>query len=204
MAQQISEIKASARPLSGKGGARAVRREGRVPGVVYGDKRDVENTWAQLVYDGLGLLQSKLDARGGQSEYSYDAQGRLTLAQNAVEGSLQLTRTGKAPLATVTRRSAEGLQAGYTTQALSTDIERRTTLREDGRSERLDTRPDQLQRLTQFDGTLITSTPGPDPVWGMAQPLSSSVTERLPSGSTRTIIETRNTGLPSPGGRGLG
>ena len=43
MAQQISEIKAAARPLSGKGGARAVRREGRVPGVVYGDKRDVEN-----------------------------------------------------------------------------------------------------------------------------------------------------------------
>ena len=37
MAQQISEIKASARPRSGTGGARAVRREGRVPGVVYGN-----------------------------------------------------------------------------------------------------------------------------------------------------------------------
>jgi large subunit ribosomal protein L25 len=37
MAQQISEIKASARPRSGKGGARSVRREGRVPGVVYGN-----------------------------------------------------------------------------------------------------------------------------------------------------------------------
>jgi large subunit ribosomal protein L25 len=36
MAQQISEIKASARPRAGKGGARTVRREGRVPGVVYG------------------------------------------------------------------------------------------------------------------------------------------------------------------------
>ena len=30
------EIKASARPKSGKGAARAVRREGKVPGVVYG------------------------------------------------------------------------------------------------------------------------------------------------------------------------
>ena len=40
---QATEIKASARPRSGKGGARAVRREGRVPGVVYGDNRDVEN-----------------------------------------------------------------------------------------------------------------------------------------------------------------
>jgi large subunit ribosomal protein L25 len=42
MAQQISEIKASARPHSGTGGARAVRREGRVPGVVYGDAKEVE------------------------------------------------------------------------------------------------------------------------------------------------------------------
>lgn len=37
MAQQVSEIKASARPRSGTGGARAVRREGRVPAVIYGD-----------------------------------------------------------------------------------------------------------------------------------------------------------------------
>jgi large subunit ribosomal protein L25 len=42
MAQQVNEIKASARPRSGTGGARAVRREGRVPGVVYGDAKEVE------------------------------------------------------------------------------------------------------------------------------------------------------------------
>jgi large subunit ribosomal protein L25 len=43
MAQQVSEIKASARPRSGTGGARSVRREGRVPGVIYGDAREPEN-----------------------------------------------------------------------------------------------------------------------------------------------------------------
>jgi large subunit ribosomal protein L25 len=37
MAQQVSEIKASARPRAGTGSARAIRREGRVPGVIYGD-----------------------------------------------------------------------------------------------------------------------------------------------------------------------
>ena len=37
---QVTEIKASARPHSGTGGARAVRREGRVPGVLYGDNAD--------------------------------------------------------------------------------------------------------------------------------------------------------------------
>ncbi|HZJ13245.1 MAG TPA: 50S ribosomal protein L25/general stress protein Ctc [Methyloceanibacter sp.] len=39
MAEAI-ELKAWARQGSGKGGARAVRREGRVPGILYGDKKD--------------------------------------------------------------------------------------------------------------------------------------------------------------------
>ena len=42
MAQQVSEIKASARPRSGTGGARAIRREGRVPAVIYGDGSEPE------------------------------------------------------------------------------------------------------------------------------------------------------------------
>ena len=42
MAETI-EIKAAARPASGKGAARQARREGRVPGVIYGDKREAEN-----------------------------------------------------------------------------------------------------------------------------------------------------------------
>jgi len=41
MAEAI-ELKAWARGSSGKGGARAVRREGRVPGTLYGDKQDPE------------------------------------------------------------------------------------------------------------------------------------------------------------------
>ena len=43
MAQQISEIKAQARSASGKGAARATRREDRVPGVVYGNGSAPEN-----------------------------------------------------------------------------------------------------------------------------------------------------------------
>ena len=43
MAQQVREIKASARERSGTGGARAIRREKRVPGVVYGDNGAPQN-----------------------------------------------------------------------------------------------------------------------------------------------------------------
>jgi large subunit ribosomal protein L25 len=35
----VSEIKAAARPRNGKGAARAERREGRVPAVIYGDNK---------------------------------------------------------------------------------------------------------------------------------------------------------------------
>jgi large subunit ribosomal protein L25 len=35
----VNDLKATARPRAGKGAARAVRREGRVPGVIYGDNQ---------------------------------------------------------------------------------------------------------------------------------------------------------------------
>ena len=37
---EISEIKAAARDQAGKGAARAIRREGRIPAIIYGDKSD--------------------------------------------------------------------------------------------------------------------------------------------------------------------
>jgi large subunit ribosomal protein L25 len=38
----VIAIKATARPKSGKGAARTVRREGKVPGVIYGEKKEPE------------------------------------------------------------------------------------------------------------------------------------------------------------------
>jgi len=40
MAATVKEMKATARPKAGKGAARAERRAGRVPGVIYGAKQD--------------------------------------------------------------------------------------------------------------------------------------------------------------------
>lgn len=42
MAQTI-EMKATSRPRAGKGAARAVRREGKIPAVIYGDSKPAEN-----------------------------------------------------------------------------------------------------------------------------------------------------------------
>src|SRR5690349_20472158 len=40
---ETTELKAWARQCSGKGGARATRREGRIPGILYGDKKEPES-----------------------------------------------------------------------------------------------------------------------------------------------------------------
>jgi len=57
MAQQVSEIKASARQRSGKGGARSIRRGGAVPGIVYGGGSDPETI--ALDRRELGLLMQR-------------------------------------------------------------------------------------------------------------------------------------------------
>ena len=56
---RILEIQATARPRAGKGAARAERRAGRVPAVIYGDKKDPE-TIALEFHELLRLLK-----RGG-------------------------------------------------------------------------------------------------------------------------------------------
>jgi large subunit ribosomal protein L25 len=40
---KIVQLKATARSRAGKGAARAIRREGRIPGVLYGDKKEPQN-----------------------------------------------------------------------------------------------------------------------------------------------------------------
>ena len=44
----VNELSATARPKAGKGAARAVRREGRVPGVIYGDSKEPLGDLARL------------------------------------------------------------------------------------------------------------------------------------------------------------
>ena len=81
----VKEIKATARPRAGKGAARAMRREGRVPGVIYGDGKPPLNIaldyadLRQKIYAG-GFLTSvyELDLDGARAAYrrtDYDIEG---------------------------------------------------------------------------------------------------------------------------------
>lgn len=53
----VIAIKATARPRNGKGAVRAVRREGKVPGVIYGDKQEPQTI--ALDYAELAKLISR-------------------------------------------------------------------------------------------------------------------------------------------------
>jgi len=62
----ITEIEATARPRAGKGAARAVRREGNIPAVIYGDKKEPETI--AISY----LVMAKLLGQGGFLSQVFD------------------------------------------------------------------------------------------------------------------------------------
>ena len=71
MAQQLSELKATARARAGKGAARQARREGKVPGVIYGDGKapetialDYSELWKQVIKGHFTSTVFEIDVDG--------------------------------------------------------------------------------------------------------------------------------------------
>ena len=52
----VAELPATARPRAGKGAARAVRREGKVPAVIYGDKKEEYRKIVEKLMQNTGIL----------------------------------------------------------------------------------------------------------------------------------------------------
>jgi large subunit ribosomal protein L25 len=68
----VKELKATARPKSGKGAARAERRAGRVPGVIYGDNQPP----VTISVDDAELRQRILAGRFLTTIYDIDLEGK--------------------------------------------------------------------------------------------------------------------------------
>ncbi len=74
MAQQLVELKATARPRAGKGAARQARREGKVPAVIYGDglapetiALDYNDLWRQVLKGHFTSTVIEVDVEGKKS-----------------------------------------------------------------------------------------------------------------------------------------
>src|SRR3954463_7904388 len=68
----VNELKATARPKSGKGAARAERRAGRVPGVIYGNNQPP----VTISVDDKDLRQRILAGRFLTTIYDVDLEGK--------------------------------------------------------------------------------------------------------------------------------
>jgi large subunit ribosomal protein L25 len=73
MAEAI-ELKAWARGRAGKGGARATRREGRIPGILYGDKREPET----IAVDYRAISQQMHTGHFQSTIFTLDVDGKKT------------------------------------------------------------------------------------------------------------------------------
>jgi large subunit ribosomal protein L25 len=68
------ELKAWARPRSGKGGARSVRREGRIPGILYGGDEDP----LPLAVDDKAIKLQLLTGHFQSTIFTLDVEGKKT------------------------------------------------------------------------------------------------------------------------------
>jgi large subunit ribosomal protein L25 len=74
MAQEIAEIKATARPRAGKGAARHARREGKVPAVIYGDGKAPET----VTLDYYDLLRQLVKGHFTSTVFDLTVDGKKT------------------------------------------------------------------------------------------------------------------------------
>ncbi|MDA7946971.1 MAG: 50S ribosomal protein L25/general stress protein Ctc [Hyphomicrobiaceae bacterium] len=88
---EVSEIKATARVGSGKGASRAARREGRIPGIIYGDKSDPE----AVTLDSKEFWQFARTPQFLNTIYTLDVDGK---PQRVIPRDVQLDPVRDVPL----------------------------------------------------------------------------------------------------------
>lgn len=131
----VREMKATARPKAGKGAARAVRREGRVPGVIYGDNKDplaISVDHAELkqrIYAGRFLTTIyELDVDGTKHrviprDFQLDAVKELPLHVDFLRLSAGAKIRVRIPVHVMNAESAPGVKRGGTVNIVTHAIE---------------------------------------------------------------------------------
>jgi RHS repeat-associated protein len=145
-----------------------------------------------------GLLATHTDPGGSLSQYTYDALGHLVRSDDPAGGFKVLSRTKLENAYEVAVRTAEDRTTTYRVEILPAGEKRRTTTFPCGCQNEALTRTDGSRTITFSDGAVITEVLGPDPRWGMQAPLQTSLSIRLPEGTTSTQTRTRTVVLDDP------
>lgn len=159
-----------------------------------------------------GLLTSRTDANGNSFNYTYDANGRLVEDADSLGGYVQLARTNASTGIgwTVNETTSMGRTSSYQSSFTLPWLQNSATATYS--DQRTNTWPDGLQagssknlqngQITESfslpDGTSNSETLGPDPVWGLQVPVTTS--ESLTEGNlTMNITGSRSTTLGTAG-----
>ncbi|NQX62513.1 S-layer homology domain-containing protein [Paenibacillus qinlingensis] len=147
-----------------------------------------------IKYDDKGLLTEYTDPNGHVRKYGYDEAGYLISSENPLQGKSTLTRDSL----------ANGYKVTYTTPGNQKTMYEVT--REEGQLKRVSTDPsgakttsvlrdDGTDTTDYADGTKIVRTGAPDPRWGYAAPMISSMVVTAPNGRKWTFGEKRQATL---------
>ncbi len=159
-----------------------------------------------FLYDD-GLMTQVTDPRNNATDYTYTAEGRLETTSDPVGGGHTLTRTDLAGGYQVLDATAEGVQTTYRIErGLDPDFalvpvgtdERRTTLFSDGTERTVLIGVDESTTVTEPDGMVQISQPGPDSRFGMQAPVPVSTEISTPGGLVAQIDATNDAPLTEP------
>jgi RHS repeat-associated protein len=101
----------------------------------------------------------------------------------------------------VTHTTADNVQTIHRVELQPSGVELRTTINPDGTQSVTQINPDDSRTFTAADGTVQTSTVGPDPRFGLQAPITTKATVTSPGGTAATVTGARS--VPSYGGNPL-
>lgn len=148
-----------------------------------------------LTYTPDGLLTSITDAGGELDIHEYGPLGQFTKDLGPGCGSKQLSRVEDGGGYTVSVATALGRTTTYRVQNLPGDKQLRTNTSPAGLQTSILMSPDGNTVVTAPDGTVTTTTEGPDVRFGMHAPQVTARTIRLPSGLTRSATHVQSSTL---------
>ncbi|MGE3481883.1 MAG: PKD domain-containing protein, partial [Gammaproteobacteria bacterium] len=154
------------------------------------------HSW-RMEYAPGGLMSAYMDRNGNRSEYAFESDGRLKRDIDAVGGGWQLHRTAGANSQIVSMTSGEGRVILFGTEYRSNGSRRQTNTGADG-TMTLSEFSDTTQTTTAQDGTVSETVEGPDPRFGLLNPLTTHVTITLPQGIESSTNISRTVRLSDP------
>ena len=151
-----------------------------------------------MTYTADGLLTRFTDPLNNSSTMTYDNLGRLSRDSNAAGGFWAFDRIDTNTDFTVTKSSSLNRKTQYKVQRLATGDKQRTITPPDGTTDISTRGTNGTVDSHAADGSITTSTDGPDPRFGLQAPITANFQVKQPNGLTLTANETASAILSNP------